>query len=353
MPKDPALNAQDSALKPPYPPIQAFPAEWKSVCLEILTLRRAEIQKTVPSRDIGWGTIRDIIMEAFDTYDGSELKKRDRNLSGQNLQDWYDGSTPTDAKFRFVNLYIVQMEKDGHLAKFRSKISEAREDFVHKALLMIYSKYKFEGLDSIYLDDFYRILPDTFVSKGMIKGSLLGSSSVHFVRDNWGVRKILFAYHRFNTHFSRSEISSSSIYEGFLIPQSIDTWTQEEDSCYHARFNVKLFRPAYRGDPVNGFADGVAEIEVDTVDGKHEARFLLKVPPLAVDPFLFKHSTKNSTRHRTANNKSTDIAVVQRIDDKSNVLTPKGGIIMEMEGYYFSDTEEANRIINSVKGYFL
>lgn len=246
-----ALHVRQRRPKAPPP---SYPGELKAFSLEILNAYRKTLGKMTARKTVGWTVVRNLIMEAEDADHPTGFDPR---LTRDDLEAWSRGiSTPSDAKFYFIDRFIKRKEIAGEFDDIRRELSEIRQAYRRTLFDRILSSpYDFSGRHTKTYSSLVK----------QLSGSFWISDESPFLRmkkyvfyigeienNTFNVRAMYFPY-ALDIEGEILDLHSVFVVGGVLSIDSLKGNRPEEDNKHHTIYafgeslSVLMFRNENRG----------------------------------------------------------------------------------------------------------
>lgn len=262
-----------------------FPREWQDLCRHIIIAHKEHTKQSLGYKRLGWGRIRDEIMEALDSRDGGRLD-RDSRLTRQDLEAWERGTQLSDEKFGFIDSYVRKLDVEDRLHDVFDSIRQSVDQYHMTSLSKLYRGRVF---DTEIADQVM-----TFIGSGIhsdeVKSSWFRSISIKALYNHDEVIKVIFCYLPVKIEsLSEIDFKNTVFYEGYIIPVISNVEDRITLEVKKIRCLLKLTRPEFRGDYLKGYADGELVIDITTfasLPGDERVSVTLDFPNPALEPAI-------------------------------------------------------------------
>lgn len=277
----------------------SFPPEWKIHCRSIIERYRTTRQKALGYKRFGWTYVRDEIMVAADVKNDDGSLERDPRLTRQDLEAWQRGTDISDEKFKFIDVFVRRLEADEEYAHFFDDVRVSRDMSQMLALANLYVPKKGnEEFAAVFRERF----PQCAISDE-IENAWFSHIVIKVVHEYSGVFKCVFCYLPAQIEaFGAQDFSSTVFYDGFIIPLFNDAYDDPVIKQARTRCVVKLVRPEFQGNYVQGYADGEIYLSDTIFEGKNVTSVEADYPNTILHPALSasdRHHRYSPTRIET------------------------------------------------------
>lgn len=232
------------------PQPRTYTLEWKSACLEVLELYRETLRERLNRKKVGWKYIRDLAMVDFDSFEQSKRTHEDIRLTRQDLESWSKGlSILSDSKFYFIDILIRKLMVSGELDIPYASLIRTNELQYKRVLRSLYCQ------TGAYTDEIaeYAERVQGAVFHAVVRHSII--KEVYLIFDDAAeiIMSVTALIVRDSTLSDANDLNSipdgSYFMRGFVIPISVE----EKNGSISGTIN--FFRPEYKGDEYDGYAD--------------------------------------------------------------------------------------------------